>query len=161
MDALLIVALSIIAVYIAATIAIYGEIPISISNTYYIWREKFGFRLLFSFVMWAVGILVVIYWESKCAGRYEWLPFLSVAGMGFVGAASAYKETLTAGTHYTAAAIWAGSAIAFFALIGDWPSIVAGLLFGAACFACNRFRNLTFWAEISVVMMMFVGLKCL
>ena len=161
MDALLIIALSILAVYTAATIAIYGDVPISISNTYYIWREKFGFRLLFSFVMWAVGILTVIYWENKCAGRYEWLPFLSVSGICFVGAASAYKETLTAATHYTAAAVWAGAAIAFFTLIGDWQSIIVGLIVGLVGFTGDRFRNLTFWAEIAVIAMMFVGLKCL
>jgi len=159
MENLLLIALAILVVYLAATIIVFG-IPCSISNTYYLWHI-FNLRFLFTFVIWAVGVLTVIYWEHKCAGRYEFLPFLSVSGMMFVGAAAAFKETLTRGTHYTAAAVWAASAIAFFALIGDWQSIVIGAVAGLAGCAINRFRNLTFWAEIAVVFTIFTGLLML
>ena len=163
MYALLLTAFLIIAAYLAATIAVFGGIPQSISQTYYLWRAN-GVKFLFTFVMWIVGILTVIYWISRCEGRYDnyqFLPFLSVSGMCFVGAACAFKETLTRATHFAAAGVWAASAIAFFAIIGDWPSIVIGAVGGLFGYVSDRFKNLTFWAEIAVVLMMFVGLYVL
>ena len=163
MHALLFTAFMIIAAYLAATIFVFGGIPQSISNTYYMWRTR-GVKFLFTFIMWIVGILTIIYWLNRCTGQYsayQFLPFLSVSGMCFVGAACAFKETLTRATHFAAAGVWAASAIAFFALIGDWQAIVAGAVLGLILFAFDRFRNLTFWAEIAVVVMMFIGLYVL
>ena len=163
MHALLFTAFLIITAYLAATIIVFGGIPQSISQTYYLWRTN-GVKFLFTAVMWIVGILTIIYWLNRCEEHYklyEFLPFLSVSGMCFVGAACAFRETLTRGTHFAAAGVWAASAIAFFALVGDWPSIVIGAAFGLSGYAFNRFKNLTFWAEIAVVLMMFVGLYVL
>ena len=87
--------------------------------------------------------------------------FLSVSGMMFVGAAAAFKETLTKSVHYTAAGVWAGAATAFFALVGNWQAMVLGLVFGLAGWLINRRQNLTFWAELAVVVMMFLGIYCL
>ena len=153
----------IIAAYLAATINVFVGIPQSISNTYYLWRTR-GVKFLFTFVMWIVGILTIIYWLNRCTGQYatyQFLPFLSVSGMCFVGAACAFKETLTRATHFAAAGVWAASAIAFFALVGDWASLILGAVAGLLGYAFNRFQNLTFWAEIAVVIMMFVGLYAL
>ena len=161
MNTLLFIALAIIATYIAATIALTGSVPCSISNTYYIWRDMFNIRFLFTFVMWIVGMLTVICWIGKCGGKFEFLPFLSVSGMCFVGGASAFKETLTQGVHYTAAGVWAGSALAFFALMHLWLAILIGAFCGLIGFALNRRQNLTFWAEIAVVCVMFSGILML
>lgn len=161
MNTLLIIAFGIITVYLAATAFLCDGVPCSISNTYYLWGVYFNKRFLFTFVMWLVGILTIICWIGKCAGRYEFLPFLSVSGMMFVGAAAAFKETLTKSVHYTSAGVWAGAATAFFALVGNWQAMVLGLVFGLAGWLINRRQNLTFWAELAVVVMMFIGIYCL
>lgn len=40
--------------YIVTTCAIFDQVPKSISDTHYMWKEK-GLKHLFTFVMWATG----------------------------------------------------------------------------------------------------------
>ena len=106
-------AVVVILTYLVATIFKFGEFPPSISATYYIWKGV-GREWLFTAVMWITAILIVTYWvgvseDYKC----QFLPFLSISGMLFVGGACMFKESLTDEVHYTSAGIWAASALLF------------------------------------------------
>ena len=112
-------AVAIILAYLGVTIAKFGRIPVSISDTYYMWKgvDK---DWMFTFVMWIVGLMILIYWVTRAEFyKCQFLPFVSVSGMVFVGGACMFKETLTRAVHFTSAGIWAGSAVAFFVVEYD------------------------------------------
>lgn len=143
--------------YLLTTCSVFDQVPKSISNTHYMWKEK-GFDYLFTFVMWATGIPILIYWLGITPKCYQFLPFLSIAAMCFVGAACAFKETLTSTVHYTSAGIWASAAVLYFILMGEWGGLIAGALLALLGLISDRFRHFTFWAEIACVIAMIIGI---
>lgn len=142
--------------YLALTCAVFG-VPKSISESHYLWSSK-GWKYLFTFVMWSVGLPILIYWVSVSPDNYQFLPFLSISGMCFVGAACAFKETLTSTVHFTSAGVWAFFAVLFFCLVQDWISIAVG----AATFVLMAMfigrKHFTFWAEVACIVTMIVGI---
>lgn len=143
--------------YIMITCLVFNTVPKSISNTHYMWKEK-GFDYLFTFVMWATGVPILIYWLGITPKCYQFLPFLSIAAMCFVGAACAFKETLTSTVHYASAGIWASAAVLYFVLIGEWGGLMAGALLALLGLISDKFRHFTFWAEIACVIAMIIGI---
>lgn len=143
--------------YILGTILRFEKIPKSISDTHYMWKE-IGYPYMFTAVMWVLAFLVLMYWVDVTPDKLKPLPFLSMSGLGFVGGACAFKETLTKGTHFTAAAIWAIFAILYFVLTQNYISILLGATTGIVGLILNRFKNFTFWAECACVAMMIFGI---
>ena len=126
MKALYFFAVATIVAYLIVTVMTFG-IPKSISETHYLWKGK-GRDYLFTFIMWAVGLPILIYWVSVSKPSLQFIPFLSISGMCFVGAACAFKEHLTAAVHYTSAGVWAFFATLYFVLVHDWVAISAGVI---------------------------------
>lgn len=156
MKALYFFAVALIVSYLAATIFTFG-VPKSISDTHYLWKSK-GRDYLFTFVMWFTGIPVLIYWISVSPEKFQFIPFLSISGMCFVGAACAFKEHLTAAVHYTSAGVWAFFATLYFILVHDWIAISAGVVtFILMALFIGR-KHFTFWAEIACVITMIIGI---
>ena len=143
--------------YLALTCIEFREIPKSISNTHYMWKEL-GYKNLFTFVMWATGFPILIYWISITDRCYQFLPFVSIAAMCFVGGACAFKETLTDVVHYASAAIWAAAAVLYFILLGEWECLLIGTWIAAMGFAFDGGKNFTFWAEMACVLAMILGI---
>ena len=142
--------------YLALTCAVFG-VPKSISESHYLWSSK-GWRYLFTFVMWSVGLPILIYWISVTPDKYQFLPFLSISGMLFVGGACAFKETLTKAVHFTSAGIWAFFAVLYFCLMQDWVSITIGAVtFVLMALFIGR-KHFTFWSEVSCIVTMIVGI---
>lgn len=154
-------AVVVILAYLIATIIKFREFPPSISETYYIWKSV-GKEWLFTMMMWFVGLTILIYWISVAKlYRCQFLPFVSVAGMCFVGGACMFKETLTKEVHYTSAGLWALGATLFFAINQMYYPIVIGLVCGLLGLLANKLRNFTFWAEMACVVQMIVGIALL
>ena len=143
--------------YILTTCFVFKQVPKSISNTHYMWKEK-GLKNLFTFVMWFTGLPILIYWINVSPQCYEFLPFVSVAAMCFVGAACAFKETLTGAVHYTSAGIWASAAVLYFILMGQWECLLVGAIFSGIGLALDSGKHFTFWAEIACVLAMIIGI---
>ena len=143
--------------YILTTCLVFKQVPKSISNTHYMWKEK-GLKHLFTFVMWATGLPILIYWISISPQCYQFLPFVSIAAMCFVGAACAFKETLTSTVHYASAGIWASAAVLYFVLMGEWSGLMAGALLALLGLISDKFRHFTFWAEMACVLAMIMGI---
>lgn len=151
-------AVLIILAYLMITIIKFRDIPPSISQTYYIWKGA-GKEWLFTMVMWITGISVLIYWISAAElYRCQFLPFVSISGMCFVGGACMFKETLTKEVHYTSAGIWAIGAVLFFAINQMFYPMVVGIGVGVIGWLLNKRNNFTFWAEIACVVQMIVGI---
>ena len=151
-------AVAIILAYLGMTVVKFRESPVSISDTYYMWKEVKK-EWLFTLVMWITAILIVIYWISRAEFyRCQFLPFLSVSGMAFVGGAAMFKETLTKAVHYTSAGVWAGSAVAFFLVNHLYVPMIVGFMFGFTGWMLNKRDNFTFWAEMACVVMMIFGI---
>lgn len=143
--------------YIVTTCLVFDQVPKSISNTHYMWKEK-GLKHLFTFVMWVTGLPIMIYWISISPQCYQFLPFVSIAAMCFVGAACAFKETLTSTVHYTSAGIWASAAVAYFIVMEEyWCMVIGAALAIIGLLAC-RFKHFTFWAEMACVIAMIIGI---
>ena len=160
MKAMFFAAVMVIVTYLAYTIFAFNRIPKSISDTYYQWSER-GAKYLFTVVMWTIVALLLPYWVIVSPDKVQFLPFLSMSGLAFVGAACAFKETLTSTTHYTSAGIWAGSALLYFILMQNWVAIFIGGVFGLITCTITLARNtkhFTFWAECACIVMMMVGI---
>ena len=157
MKALYYIAVAEIIAYLALTIFRFKKIPKSISDTYYQWTQV-GNRFLFTFVMWTVGLPILIYWLSVSRTNLQWCAFLSISGMLFVGGACAFKETLTKAVHFTSAGIWAFFAVLYFVQVGDWIALTCGgaVFFLVALILDNR--HFTFWAECACIVAMIGGI---
>ena len=152
------VAVTLIIAYLTYTIIKFREIPISISNTYYMWKEV-KMEWLFTFTMWITAICIAVYWVTAAElYRCQFLCFFSVAGMGFVGGAAMFKETLTKATHYISAGIWGISAVLFFAVNGMFLPLCLGMLGGILGLFANKMQNSTFWVEIMIIIAMMFGI---
>ena len=157
MEILFYLAVALFITYIMTTIIYFKKVPKSISDTYYQWKKE-GYSYLFTTVMWSLTFLVLPYWVTIAPNALKFIPFLSISGLGFVGGACAFKETLTQETHYVSAGVWAFFALLYFALTNNWEAIVIGAGIGAVGWLLNKAKNLTFWSEIAVVIAMMLGL---
>lgn len=147
-----------IVAYLITTIIVFGGIPKSISDTFYQWKDKPHCRFLFTFVMWTVGLPIMIYWISVSKQSLQFIPFLSICGMLFVGAACAFKESLTKEVHFSAAGVWAFFAVLYFVLVQDWVAIICGgVTFVLMALFIGR-KHFTFWAEVACIVTMMVGI---
>ena len=80
---MLYIILLILITYIVASIHKYKGIPISLSDTYFLWKKWF-----FPFVMWLTGLVLLPYWlDFTTDSNWEFLPFISCIGIICVGAA--------------------------------------------------------------------------
>lgn len=88
----IIAATAIYIAYNAICLALFS-IPESLSNTYYLWKEKNGKGWLFCFMMYAVVALMMPAWISLSEGsNFQFLAFLAPASIAFVGTAPRFKD---------------------------------------------------------------------
>jgi hypothetical protein len=114
--------------------------------------------------------VIVAPWLDATPETWQFLAFLSVAGLCFVGTAAAFKEEFVAKVHFTAAGVCAvASQLWIFIVAGLWWVSVGCLLAaGAACFVLWRrasrkagrpqFANVVFWAEAWAFVSLFASI---
>ncbi|MDR2890767.1 MAG: hypothetical protein LBV18_04085 [Alistipes sp.] len=152
--------------YMGAILAKYG-IPASVSETFYLLPK--GKRWLFTAFCWAVSI-VIAPWLDATPENWQFLAFLSVAGLCFVGTAAQFKDDFVARVHYAGAGLCAvASQLWIFIVTGLWwLSLVCLLTAGTACFVLWRrasrkagrpqFANVVFWAEMWAFVSLFASI---
>ena len=133
------IALSIISLYLAYIFIRYRQIPVSISDTFYL-----GANWLFTAVMWIIGFTTAASLINITSETYQFLPFLIGAGLLFVGAAPHFKEDLEGKVH-TGGAIVFGIASQVWASIYFTPWLLLTWLTVPIWF---KTKQRTFWAEI-------------
>ena len=106
MVTLTITSATIFATYLFLMAKVYGIQP-SISDNYYVSKHPWTFTL----VMWIVAYTMLPPMLSATTETYQFTAFLSCAGIAFVGAAAAYRQSLSNTVHTIGAVIAALFAI--------------------------------------------------
>ena len=147
----IIVATCIYVAYNAIAIAIFG-VPESLSNTYYLWKEKNEKGWLFPLMMYAVVILMMPAWITMSEGsNFQFLAFLAPASIAFVGTAPRFKDSqLESRVHTISAIIAAACSLLWVALVTPyWVAIPIYVVFeGAKAFFSKTYKTcLVYWLE--------------
>jgi hypothetical protein len=146
----IIVATCIYVVYNAIAIAIFG-VPESLSNTYYLWKEKNEKGWLFCLMMYLVVALMMPAWITMSEGsNFQFLAFLAPASLMFVGTAPRFKDfSLENKVHtysaYLAAAcslLWVGLVTPYWWVILIWFGLISGILTITKTYSC-----IVYWLE--------------
>lgn len=147
----IIVATCIYVAYNAISSALFS-IPESLSNTYYLYKEKRNKGWLFPLMMYAVVALMMPAWISMSEGSdFQFLAFLAPSAIAFVGTAPAFKSNDLENVVHTAAAIAAAiCSLAWVAVITPyWWMILVWLGFIAlASIVTSSYRGCyIYWLE--------------
>lgn len=147
----IIVATIIYVAYNAISLALFG-VPESLSNTYYLYKEKSNKGWLFPLMMYAVVALMMPAWITMSEGSdFQFLAFLAPAAIAFVGTAPAFKsDDLENVVHTTAAIVAAICSLAWVAVITPyWWMILVwfGFIALAAILTSSYKTCLVYWLE--------------
>ena len=149
MTLLVLFSLAVFATYLIIMAKNYGIQP-SISDNYYVSKHPWTFTL----AMWTVAFTMLPPMLSATTETFQFTAFLSCAGIAFVGAAAAYKRTLT-NTVHIAGAITA----ALFAIIWAYticPPIPTIAILTAVYILLAVRRHKIYWAEITAFAMTYL-----
>ena len=147
----IIVATAIYVAYNAISLALF-DVPESLSNTYYLYKEKSNKGWLFPLMMYAVVALMMPAWISLSEGSsFQFLSFLAPSAIAFVATAPAFKsDDLENVVHTTAAIVAAICSLAWVAVITPyWWMILVWLGFIAlASILTSSYKPcLVYWLE--------------
>lgn len=142
------------AIYVAYnTISlVYFDVPESLSNTYYLYKEKCGKGWLFCIMMYAVVLLMMPAWIGLSEGsNWQFLAFLAPASIMFVGTAPRFKDTdLENKVHSISAIIAAICSLVWVAIVTPfwWVILIClGLVVLAAVFTSSYKTAYVYWLE--------------
>lgn len=151
MIGLVLSAMIVIALYVGAMAYVSKQIPESISQTVFLLPRKGQWA--FTIVMWLVGFLLLPVLLEKVSEQTQFLAFLMVAGIGFVGAAPLVaKEKNT--IHYVFAVIAGITSQLLVALNQPLLLLTWFLYIGYNLVAKDVSRNL-FWVEVLCMLNIF------
>lgn len=157
MYTLFFMSLTIFVVYLAVSLMSFG-IPTSLSETYYHWEEKGrDLGILFTSFIWGMTFPLMIVWIDVLPNDQNFIPFIASASLMFVGAASAFKASLTNEVHFTAALI-AALASYIWAFAYGIPAIAfATFVLSMVGVVVNK-DNKLFWLEMGAFANIYVQL---
>lgn len=142
---LIMVGVIILAIYLTIIMVKEKCVPPSISDTFYLCGKWW-----FTFVMWTECILMCIGLISSTCDSWQFLAFLSGAGLGFVGAAPHFKEDLEHTVHFAGAYTFAiASQLWAFIVVSPWLLITWAF---ALALILKFKKQATFIAEIACVL---------
>lgn len=128
----LIIAASIYLLYNAVAIGIFG-IPPSLSETYYLYKNKWNIGFVFPIMMYLVVGFMMPAWLTLSEGSpFQFLSFLAPASIAFVGTAPAFKSSSLEKTVHSVAAIVAAICSLLWVILVTpywWIIILALLVF--------------------------------
>lgn len=131
--------ISIITIYLLFSIIKYKQIPESISDTFYL-----GNKWWFTITMFILGFLVCATLIPITTEAFQFMAFLTGAGLLFVGAAPHFKDDFEAQVHFSGATI--------FGLVSQfWASIYCSpwlLLTWVILVPLWNTKQRTFWVEL-------------
>ena len=138
-------------VYNAICLTLFG-IPKSLSDTYYLWKERNGKGYLFSLMMYAVVAFMMPAWITMSEGSdFQFLAFLAPAAIAFVGTAPRFKDTnLENHVHMTSAYLAAAFALAWVALVTPywWVILIWLCIVAAISVLTSGYKTaLVYWLE--------------
>lgn len=142
------IALSVLLIYLLIIFIKYKQIPTSLSETFYI-----GANWWFTAILWIIGFATASSLISITPESYQFLGFLTGAGLLFVGAAPHFKEEFEGKIHYGGAYIF-GIASQIWAVLQVSPYLLlTWLLFAMLITTKQR----VFWAEMVCVINLIIA----
>ena len=141
MSTLAIISAILFAIYLILMAEFYGVQP-SVSDNYYVSKHPWTFTL----AMWTVAFMMLPPMLSATTEMYQFTAFLSCAGIAFVGAAAAYKQSMTNTVHTIGAVI-----AALFAIIWAYticPPLPTIAILAAVYILLSKASNKIYWIEI-------------
>lgn len=149
MTLLVLFSLAVFATYLIIMAKNYGIQP-SVSDNYYVSKHPWTFTL----AMWLVAFTMLPPMLSATTETFQFTAFLSCAGIAFVGAAAAYKCTLTNTVHIVGAITAALFAIVWAYTI--YPPLPTIAILTAAYILLAVRRHKIYWAEITAFAMTYL-----
>ena len=137
------------AIYLILMAKLHGVQP-SVSDNYYVSKHPWTFTL----AMWLVAFTMLPPMLSATTETFQFTAFLSCAGIAFVGAAAAYRQSLTNTVHIAGAVTAALFAIVWaYTICPPLPTIA--ILTTAYILLAVR-RHKIYWAEITAFTMTYL-----
>lgn len=148
----IIIATVIFVAYDAVAIALFG-IPESLSNTYYLYKEKYNKGWLFCLMMYLVVAFMMPAWITLSEGSdFQFLAFLAPASIMFVGTAPRFKDSqLESRVHTVSAIIAAACSLLWVALVTPywWVMLIwLGFIALASILTSSYKTCLVYWLEM-------------
>ena len=149
MSTLAIISAILFAIYLYVMAKLHGVQP-SISDNYYVSKHPWTFTI----AMWTVAFTMLPPMLSATTETFQFTAFLSCAGIAFVGAAAAYRQSLTNTVHIAGAITAALFAIVWaYTICPPLPTIA--ILTTAYILLAVR-RHKIYWAEITAFAMTYL-----
>lgn len=158
------IAISIFILYVVISLCVFQKIPTSLSNTYYMYKEKKEWlKYLFPVMMFSVAGSLMLTWLKATEGSYlQFLSFLTCAAIMFVGAAPNFKATKLESTVHSVSAIIAAICAMLWCLfvVGSYGVILNYLVIFLIIALCTKTLKSAyiFWLEMVAFMSMFLSL---
>lgn len=158
MEVTLLISFIILLTYVVSIIAMFG-VPSSLSDSFYLLQNKYpskDWKWLFTLLCFVVSFTILIPWIDISNENIQFLPFLSAAGLLFVGAAPHFK-TYEKKIHEAGAWLCAACSQLWCILSGLWytPLISIGAM---AIPALKQKKNYVFYAEMAAFLSTYLGL---
>ena len=149
MTLLVLFSLAVFAIYLILMAKLHGVQP-SVSDNYYVSKHPCTFTL----AMWTVAFTMLPPMLSATTETFQFAAFLSCAGIAFVGAAAAYRQSLTNTVHIAGAITSALFAIVWaYTICPPLPTIA--ILTAVYILLAVR-RHKIYWAEITAFAMTYL-----
>lgn len=149
MTLLVLFSLAVFAIYLILMAKLHGVQP-SVSDNYYVSKHSWTFTL----AMWTVAFTMLPPMLSATTETFQFTAFLSCAGIAFVGAAAAYRQSLTNTVHIAGAATAGLMAIVWaYTVCRPMPTIA---IITAAYLLVARPRHKVYWIELTAFIMTYI-----
>ena len=149
MVTLAIISAILFAIYLYVMAKLHGVQP-SVSDNYYVTKHPWTFTL----AMWTVAFTMLPPMLSATTETFQFTAFLSCAGIAFVGAAAAYRQSLTNTVHIAGAVTAALFAIVWaYTICPPLPTIAIRT---TAYILLAVRRHKIYWAEITAFAMTYL-----
>lgn len=149
MVTLAIISAILFAIYLFCMAKLHGVQP-SVSDNYYVSKHPWTFTL----AMWTVAFTMLPPMLSATTETFQFTAFLSCAGIAFVGAAAAYRQSMTNTVHIAGAVTAALFAIVWaYTICPPLPTIA--ILTAVYILLAVR-RHKVYWAEITAFIMTYL-----
>ena len=149
MSTLAIISAILFAIYLILMAEFHGVQP-SVSDNYYVSKHPWTFTL----AMWTVAFMMLPPMLSATAEAFQFTAFLSCAGIAFVGAAAAYRQSLSNTVHTIGAVIAALFAVIWaYTICPPLPTIA--ILTAAYILLAVRVHKV-YWAEVTAFTMTYL-----
>ena len=159
MEALYYISLSVFLIYLLICYILFG-VTRSISDTVYHWKE-FGtlFPSAFTFFCWGAGFPLIAYWIEYSKTDLDFLPFIAIASLMFVGASPLFRnDDLEHRVHVFSASVCMIVSYVWAVLFGDTFLAIAFMLTSAFFIFIVR-KKYVYWVEVLAFSHIFIQLK--